>query len=207
MNETNFSYLLFTTGTGRRRLRQTAVIRHCCRTVAAQRHDSNQSRGWQHPPAGGADITTRSARIWRGQGRPSAAVRRVLPPQLYPVPRLSIEQSARVVPMYFITSVDAINPATQSAGGPQWYRHRQLPPVRAGQQLEQPLNAAVSGMTDRAVQVGTRDGSLNANPIGTPPRVHKRYPEFSWTRTTRGRYGSSLTLNLGIEPEFQAPPD
>ncbi len=60
-------------------------------------------------------------------------------------------------------------------------------------------------MTDRAVQVGTRDGSLNANPIGTPPKVDKSYPEFSLYLNDSWKVGPSLTMNLGLNWSADVP--
>jgi hypothetical protein len=115
------------------------------------------------------------------------------------------QQSALTVPMYFISAGTGINiPAT--------YR----PPACSGTVTTNclpsaqvsswnNLYAAILGMTDRAVQVGTRDGSLNANPIGTPPKVDKHYPEFSLYLNDSWKVRPSLTLNLGLNWSADLP--
>ncbi len=115
------------------------------------------------------------------------------------------QQSALTVPMYFITSGSGINISAS-------YR----PPACSGSVTTNclpsaqtstwnSLYAAALGLTDRAVQVGTRDGSLNANPIGTPPKVNKHYPEFSLYLNDSWKVSSSLTLNLGLNWSADLP--
>ncbi|MBP1597740.1 MAG: Cna domain protein, partial [Acidobacteria bacterium] len=115
------------------------------------------------------------------------------------------QQSALTVPMYFIASGSGINiPATNR------------PPACSGAVTTNclpsaqvstwnSLYTAVLGMTDRAVQVGTRDGSLNANPIGTPPMVDKHYPEFSLYLNDSWKVTPTLTLNLGLNWSADLP--
>ena len=107
--------------------------------------------------------------------------------------------------MYFITSGNGINiPATnRPAACSSTVTTNCLPSAQVSSWNS--FYAAVLGMTDRAVQVGTRDGSLNANPIGTPPRVDKRYPEFSLYLNDSWKVRPSLTLNLGLNWSSELP--
>ena len=115
------------------------------------------------------------------------------------------QQSALVVPMYFITAGNGINiPATyRPAACSGTVTSNCLPSAQVSSWNS--LYTAVLGMTDRAVQVGTRDGSLNANPIGTPPMVNKHYPEFSLYLNDSWKVKPSLTLNLGLNWSADLP--
>jgi hypothetical protein len=67
------------------------------------------------------------------------------------------------------------------------------------------LYAAALGLTDRATQVGTRDGKLKANPIGTPAAVDKHYNEYSVYLNDSWKVRPSFTLNVGLNWSADIP--
>lgn len=115
------------------------------------------------------------------------------------------QQSALAVPVYFITSGSGLNipasyrpPACSSTVTTNCLPSAQVSTWNA-------LYATALGLMDRAVQVGTRDGKLNANPIGTPARVDKRYPEFSLYINDSWKVTPALTLNIGVNWSADLP--
>lgn len=115
------------------------------------------------------------------------------------------QQSALVAPMYFLTAGNGINisasyrpPACSTS-----VTANCLPSAQTS--TWNSLYVASLGMTDRAIQVGTRDGKLNANPIGTPAAVDKHYPEVSLYLNDSWKVTPTLTLNLGLNWSADLP--
>ena len=115
------------------------------------------------------------------------------------------QQSALTVPMYFITAGSGLNIPTnyRPPSCSSTVTTNCLPSAQVSTWNN--LYAASLGLMDRAVQVGTRDGSLNANPLGTPPRVDKHYPEYSLYLNDSWKVSPSFTLNLGLNWSADLP--
>jgi len=115
------------------------------------------------------------------------------------------QQSALAVPVYSITSGSGINqpassrpPACSSTVTTNCLPSAQVSTWNG-------LYASVLGLMERANQVGTRDGKLNANPIGTPARVDKHYNDYSLYINDSWKVRPSITLNFGLNWSSDIP--